>query len=345
MTVRRTLVHLYIFLISTGLWAQEYYFSNPIGMILSDAGKYDIKTGQWVLERRTEGNKEIRILYHNGAEDRRIIKTVDGNMYIIQELKNNSLMRESVYIKGRISEETEITSEGNKKVARYIWGSGNLEEIRYFKDGTLIYRDEFITGTTGALYKVIRVMPDGSSKIAGYDYGSRGIKRQWNINGEDKTIYFYNDDSLSVMEVYKDRDLVSSRKSVEDDQGKSQTDYNTLSKEKVKRKFDNSGRIIEEEITTPEKLRIIVYQYGTGDKLVEKTIKEPGFREVHEYHYDINGRLDREDVIQNGILQKKVKYLEEGRKEEIIYRHGTALMKVVLEDDVVISRENLVGRE
>ena len=289
---------------------------------------------EWVLEIKGSGSGEIRILYHNGKEDKKTSRENDGDTVTIKEWKGGSLKKVTVYKDGRILRE--MTSESTSV---FVWGKDNIREIKHFRNGDLVFTDKYLIGSKGVIYRITRVFPDGREETAGYNYGKGGITGQWNTEGESSILLFYKDNDLDEIDNYKGGELVSSTKYGSEADDSFQQEYNAGTGENVRRKYNGDGKIIEEEISSPGKVRIVYYSYNSSGLLSEKLIKEPGYREKHLYFYGAEGTEESEEVYKNNNLYKKIRYMEDGKREETVFRNGKPLKKVIIKDDVVIENE------
>lgn len=335
----RSLFCFYLLIVTFQAFPQEYYSSNPIGMVLEKTERTDLRFKEWVLEIEKKGSVETRVLYHNGEEDKRTTReNTEGNI-IIKEWDNSGKFTETVYRDGRMISQTTIEEGGEEKKAEVIWNAGTLKEVRHYTDGTLNYTDEYLVSSKGTLYQMNRVFPDGRTETEGYGYSGGGIAEHWSTASNNTALFFYKENKLQSIEDYQNKKLVSSSNFGGEQNGKYQVDYSTETEEKVSRKYTLDGKLLEEEITAPGKVRIIQYRYNDSNLLAEKLIKEPGYREKHLYFYTRDSKLENEDIYQNNQIYKKIHYLGDGKSEETIFRNGLPIKRVMVKDDVVVEEE------
>ncbi len=335
----RSLLVFYFLLLSFHAFSQEYYISNPIGMVLEKTGRTDLRFKEWVLEIEKKGSVETRVLYHNGEEDKRITKENREGNSVIKEWVNGGKFKETVYCGGRMLREITIEDGNEESRSEFIWEAETLRKVKHYKDDTLIFTDEYLVSGTGALYQMNRVFPDGRMETAGYGYNGEGIAEHWSTGSEKTSLFFYNNNNLQSIENYQNKKLVSSSNFGGGPDGKYQVDYSAESEEKVIRKYTSAGKLIEEEFTAPGKIRIVQYRYNDSELLSEKLIKEPGYREKHLYYYSSESKLQSEDIYKNNQIYKKIQYLKDGKSEETIFRNGLPLKRVMVKDDVVVEEE------
>lgn len=329
----------YILLFPLQAFPQEYYISNPIGMVLEKTERTDLHFKEWVLKIEKKGSIETRVLYHNGEEGKRTTRENADGKIIIKEWDKSGKFTETVYRNGRMISQTSIQEGGEESKADFIWDNGNLKEVKHYKDGTLLFTDEYLVSSKGTLYQMSRVFPDGRTETEGYGYDGGGIAEHWSTASENTTLLFYKDNTLQSIEDYQNKKLLSSSHFGGEQDGKYQVDYSTETEERVSRKYALDGKILEEEITAPGKVRIVQYRYNASDLLSEKLIKEPGYREKHLYFYSSDSKLENEAIYQNNKIYKKIHYLGDGKSEETIFRNGLPVKRVMVKDDVVVEEE------
>jgi len=333
----------YIFLILllflfSYLFAEDYYSSNALGMVLKKISPMVKDTYLWVIKDEFNSNGEIRTLYKNSREIKVIKRKKEGGKIIEEEWVEGKLKKESTYQGHFFLREKTFDNKGDTTTLHYVWNDDFLNRIDYYKNNTLVFSTHYILTNSGKIQQVRREYPDGKIETTGFQYSGKHLLTEWNSTDKDDTIYRYKRGFLTKIDKYNTNGLFSARVATGEAMNRKIIKDSNKNGDKILRKYDSKNRLIYEEFTGKDKGKIIIYTY-VGDKLSEKRIKSPGFREGHRYTYDSDGKLSLEKIFQNGDLIKDKIPLGNGKTEEIFYRNNEVLFKVYYKNGVVVKRE------
>lgn len=320
------------------LFAEDYYSSNALGMVLKKISPLVKDTYQWVIKDEINNNGEIRTLYKNSREIKVIKRKKDGGNIIEEEWVEGKLKKESTYQGRFFLREKTFDNKGNTTTLHYVWNDGFLNRIDYYKNNTLVFSTHYILTNSGKIQQVRREYPDGKIETTGFQYSGKHLLTEWNSIEKNDTIYRYKRGLLTKIDQYNTNGLFYSRVATGEATNLKIIKDSDKNGDKILRKYDSKNRLVYEEFTGKDKGKIIIYTY-VGDKLSKKRIKSPGFREEHRYTYGPDGKLSLEKVFQDGDLIKDKIPLSNGETEEIFYRNKTVLFKVYYKNGVVVKRE------
>ncbi len=324
-------------------FGQEYYVSNPLGMVLRSVTKYEKGSHPWILEIKAgDGGSEVRILYHNDSVDKKYIKRITESGTVISVWEGGRMVGQTEYSGRYVTKESVFSENGDVETTEYTRDGDRLKSVSRFRNDVLLFTDTFITGFNGRLYQVRRTYPDGRKDIFGVRYSGKEVASEWSKEGDRSSIYYFENNDLVGIQEYEGDKLVSYEEKSGDGSGVT-TGRDITKEETTVRKYDDKNRLVYQEVFGKDTNIVISYKYS-NDLLAEKLVKTPGNREKHVYSYDAGGNLLKEDVYVNNTLQKIIKPLGDGKMEETVFKNGIPLLKVVTKDGVEISRET-VGRD
>lgn len=320
------------------LFGVDYYSSNALGMVLKKISPMVKDTYLWVIKDEFNSNGETRTLYKNGRETKVIKRRKDGGKIIEEEWIEGRLKKESTWQGHFLLRERTFDNKGNATTLNYVWKDDFLNKIKYYKNNTLVFTTHYILAKNGKIQQVRREYPDGKIETTGFQYSGKYLLAEWSSTDNVDTIYRYKRGLLTKIDQYNTNGLFSTRVVTGVAMNQKIIKDSNKNGDKILRKYDSKNRLIYEEFTGKDKGKIIIYTYA-GDKLSEKRIKSPGFREDHRYTYNSGGKLSLEKVFQNGDLIKDKILLDNGETEEIFYRNKAVLFKVYYKNGVVVKRE------
>ncbi len=336
------ILFLYLFLSLFNAYSEEYYISNALGMLLKSVNTNEKNGYEWIVKREVTDGKDIRTIYHNNMEEKVLIREQFREKVVIKEFVDGNLKKETEYAGSRLLKETSIKDKSSVITTVNIWKGNLLKATEYYKNKVLMYKDNYLIGSDGRLHQVRRTFPDGSIRTSGFHFSGNYITTEWSNSGTEDTIYNFSKGSLSRIEKYDSSGLISVQEITAEGENRQETEGNLRNSEKILRRYDSKNRVIyEERESAQNQKKIVIYTYK-NDRLTEKIIKEPGLRERHLYSYSEDGILQKETVFVGDAMLKEIYSLENGGTEEVIYKDGIPLLKVVYEDGVIISKEPVI---
>ncbi len=211
-------------------------------------------------------------------------------------------------------------------------------------DGTLLYTEDYLYSTSGALRQVRRTPSAGEAGLTAYTYGSAGLSEERTTLGDTTTLDRY--DSRGRV-THREKRVSGATVSREDFTFRPDSDYLLSSVEKfpadgkqTDRSYDEKG-LLTGEITTAAGKVVETVTYARDDKgrVTTKSRHGPAGLEVWKYTLDEADKVTREAYFLGGNLAKVTVYGVEKLRTEELYKEGELLLKVSYDGDTRLREE------
>jgi hypothetical protein len=322
------------------------YRSNSFGMLLERIAPYLRDQSDWVMAITPSDGGEVRRLYDKGREVRRWDVTRKGDQKTERELAGGvvaarrtwdaagNLVVEDEYAVGKLSRRTLYTVKENR-----------LLRVRVQKaDGTVLYTEQYLYATNGALREVRRSEPGAAARLSAYVAGPAGLSEERNSIGGVNYVSRYDTRGRLVNRVQRRGDQVTSR---EDFVYRGDTDHLLGSVEKrpglneqVERRYDDDGRILGEvrrsgTLTTEE----LTWSRDDGGRATGRTRRTPAGFEAWKYTLDAEGKTTREEYWRAGMMEKVTIFGVGDLRTEDLYREDGLFLRVYYDGDKRLREE------
>jgi YD repeat-containing protein len=328
-----------------------WYRSDAIGLALEHLPGA-LREQPYLLLVQSRDGLEIRTLYHEGRELRR------------WELSGG---QERVYAEGSLAEERTYDGAG-RPLAEKLFAGGQLSESLQYRyglsglssvetrgpDGALRSRERYELGPGGELRRVRRdpIGGEGAQELALVSGGGRLYEERLS-GGERGLVSRYDPEGrVASQETWKERELqetleLAYQASAPGSAPASSAGRQPLSSEltvagtRTVTLYDPSGREISRQVSRGGKtVEAWSFRYdAAGNRAQVVRVDEHGTRQW-SYEYDAAGNLQREEERARGQLEKIVKYVEDGRVEEL-YRAGLPFLMVTYRGGLKVLEEFL----
>jgi YD repeat-containing protein len=332
-----------------------WYRSDAIGLALEPLpGARREEPYLLLVQSRCE--REIRTLYHEGRESRR------------WELAGG---QERLYADGSLAEERTCDDAG-RLLAEKLFTGGELSESRQYRyglsglssvetrgpDGALRSRERYELGPAGDLRRVRRESTggEGAQELALVSGGGRLYEERLSGGGRALVSRYDPEGRVTSQEIWQERDLQetlelaypasvpgSAPASVPGSAAGRQplSTERTVAGTRTVTRYDPAGREISRQMSRGGKtVEEWSFRYDAGGNRAQVVrVDEHGTRQW-SYQYDAEGNLGREEERSRGQLEKVVRYVEDGRVEEL-YRAGQMFLMVTYRGGVKVLEEFL----
>ena len=348
----------------------RWYVSDAAGIAYEAVPSRAALRSRWALEIRTLGRGEretayagalaaderieLKILYEDGTERRRIVSVLDYSGFARFEesrSKDGFLRRERYDSLRRLMEETTRAIDGSGVVVMYEWTGDRIRRaLAYELDGPNdepIWIDTYRYDRAGALRSVERE----KEAVAFFQDSRRGSPRSLEFRESDGSVVRTRFDEQG-----RERDTVrigpdgktvvsSDRVSYEAVSGggpapssRRTTDASGKPKDVF---LDGKGRIVREAILGADGAVLEETLTEWSDDRVSALVSVRGGRVRRtEYGYDPRGNRILERNFLDGVLERKVK--KEGTMEtEELYKNGALALRATYENGVLVREEYL----
>jgi len=337
-----------------------WYRSDAIGLALEPLP--GARQGEpYLLRVEWRGELEIRTLYKEKEESRR------------WELSPGL---ERVYAGGSLAEERSYDGAGRLLIEKSFEAGGALSGSRqchyglsglssvesYGPDGALRSRERYELGPSGELRRVRRESPGqaGGEELALVSSGNRLYEERLRGGGRSLVSRYDPEGRVSSQETWQEKELVESLDLAYPASGGPVgpasppgsaagrlplSTQRTVAGTRTVTLFDAQGRESSRQVSRGGKtFEEWTFRYdGGGNRVQAVRVDEHGI-EQWSYRYDEAGNLQREEYRARGQLVKVVRYVEEGRVEEL-YRAGLPFLVVTYRGGVKVLEEFLEGGE
>ncbi|MBL7007299.1 MAG: hypothetical protein ISR78_09485 [Spirochaetia bacterium] len=341
------LVSLFFLIIISPLRSAEnvFYTSNSIGMKLNEIVESEINNYEWVVKEISENEIVNETLYSNGTEvwhlesvskdQSRDIQIVypDGLVYT-GKYRDNLLLHESweypdaqiksvnyQYFSGELLKKTVFDGEFLSETTNYVRKSDGSLHLRNTNYHINNFSEILIIGSTSNISKTALGRKGDFSLIKSYQNGLQ-ITEKW-VSGKKIT----ND---REMQTTSSGELVISEKTPE---GRNITSY-----------YAENGNLTQQIIENKDSTETILHSYDKNDLLISKTIMTQDSKTVIVYSYNAEGLPETENIYEDGMLIKKITFLETGKREDI-YKGGSLYLIITYEEDGQTIKESKLAEE
>jgi antitoxin component YwqK of YwqJK toxin-antitoxin module len=335
------------------LFAQELvYRSNSFGMLLERIEPYRRDQSDWIMGVSRAGAKEIRRLYSKGKEVRRweVSVSADGTQRIERELARDVLAARRIYdAGGNLLQEDEYTAGRLAQKSMFTYRGNRLARMRLLKaDGSIVYTEQYVYGTSGALLEVRRTEPGGGVRLSSYVFGPAGLTEERNATRDVTFVARYDTRGRLASREQRRGDATLSREdfTYRADSDHLQSSLVTLPgrNEQVVRHYDEEGRLVSENRRASGELaEEIAYTRDEKGRMTGKSRRTPAGLETWKYTLDGDGKTMREEFYRRGLLERVTIYGEGNRRTEDYYRDDSVFLKVYYDGDQRLSEEVFEG--
>jgi hypothetical protein len=320
----------------------RYFRSNELGMALEEIGWYRTDEASYVLEVRTEPDREVRVLLHDRVEIRRwersrrqarvyeagLLSEVElldsrGRTAELREYREGALMRRTAFTYPRPSEvvATSFDAEGRTEFTErtLLTAQGSLRNVRRESPGG--EGSQFSLSMAADRLLEERAAADEHSLVKRYD--SRGRLSEQERWAGDKLV---------------ERETLQYR-------GEGRTLERSVTREAaagrtVTRSYDDKGR--EESVLVEQSGKIVeelVHERDGEGRVVRTTKRAAEGLEQWSYAYGTDGELVREEFRRRGSLERVTLFESEGRRIEELFRRGELFLRVTYQDGEKVREE------
>ena len=310
--------------------------SNDIGMTLQPVAPYLRDSTRWILSVQRTGANEVRRLFDNGKEVKRWETTWTEKQSRREEREysfgalsarrffdaSGDIVQEESYDAGTLTQKSLFTYAGDR-----------LSRTRTLApDGSLIWSEQYVYATNGALREVRRTGARGDERLSAYVSGPTGVSEERNTVGDILSVLRYDTQGRLVSREQRRGDDTLVR---EDFIYRSESPYLLSSQEKTPakgrvtdRRYDESGRLASE--TTTEKGAVteeVAFTRDEKGRVIAKGRRSAGGLETWKYSLDGQGKVTREEYFRLGSLQKVTVYGQGNLRTEEYYKDEDTMSK------------------
>jgi antitoxin component YwqK of YwqJK toxin-antitoxin module len=335
-----------------GFCQELLYRSNEFGMLLERIEPYRRDQWEWTMQVERNGSNEVRRLSDKGKEVRRweISLTKGGAQKVERELQGDVLVARRLYdAKGVLLQEDQYEAGEISQKSLFTYAGGRLTRMRVLApDGSLLYSEEYLYATSGALRVVRRIGAPEDARLSAYIMGSSGLSEERNTIGDALYINRYDAQGNMVCHEQQTGGATVSR---EDFAFRPDSDLLLFSTERhpgegkvIDRGYDDKGRLAS-EITTVKGAVVETVLYSRNDKggVKQKTRRSAAGLETWKYTLDDSGAVVREEYYQRGALAKVTVHGEGKLRTEELYKGGELILKVYYDGDTRLREEVYSG--
>ena len=326
-----------------------WYRSDAIGLALEPLPGARREEPYLLLVQSRDG-LEIRTLYHEGRESRRW-ELAAGQERVYAE---GSLAEERTYDgAGRLLAEKLFTGGQLSESLQYRYGLSGLSSVETRgPDGALRSRERYELGPGGELRRVRRDSTggEGAQELALVSGGGRLYEERLSGGGRNLVSRYDPEGRVASQETWQGRELQETLELAYPASGAdSSAGRQPLSTERTVdgtrtvTRFDAAGRETSRQLARGGKMvEEWSFRYDAGGNRAQVVkVDEHGTRQW-SYQYDAAGNLQREEERARGQLEKVVRYVEDGRVEEL-YRAGLPFLMVTYRAGLKVLEEFLEG--
>ncbi len=327
-----------------------WYRSDAIGLALAPLA--EARSGEpYLLRVEQRGGLEVRTLYADGKVSRRW--ELSPGLERVYDAKGSLTEERSYDGAGRLTTEKSFAEGQPSETKQYHYGLSGLSSVEsYGPDGELRARERYELGPDGELRRVRRESPgqSGAEELALVTAGERIYEERLKGGGRSLVSRYDPEGRVSSQETWRERELVESLDlAYSASTAGSAAGRLPLSTERMvggtrtQTLFDAQGREFSRRVSRGGKtLEEWTFRYdAAGNRVLAVRVDEHG-TEQWSYLYDAAGNLQREEWRERGQLVKVVRYVEEGRVEEL-YRAGLPFLVVTYRGGVKVLEEFLEG--
>ena len=325
-------------------FAEEYYESNILGMMLKEIDSPYDSTAEYILKvTRDEDGTEERILLRDGSEiSGTEIRKEENYLFevTVEEKKTTTVKRENgIIISEKIEKENEAAEE-----TKYNYNGRRLISADYILDDKIVYSDRYFYTDQGRLLNVERdYKEDGKESGISFIFNEGMISRFWSDSDERKNYIMYDQNGIVLNEYFGLDDWNEIREYVNmQDGGRRELITDRNNNYTTRLTFDKNNRLSEsllkdENGHTIERAEWIY----RGENLFEYKLRKDLSLEVYNYEWDGEGSLMKETYYKNGNIIQTTDYVNDDDYTELLYRNGRAVLEIKYADGVRIETVQL----
>ncbi|MCL2294588.1 MAG: hypothetical protein FWC36_06970 [Spirochaetes bacterium] len=321
------IIILLLFFVNTALvFPLQFFRSNSLGMQLAEISRFRIHEFEYYLEKITDGNKKIKILYKNSVPIRRTETHFSSAGTIQKEIiTENSRVTERTFRGQLVYREKVINTDDQSGYIRINRYNSNmlLDKIEEFSlDGRLQNSIRYERDSRGRVASVIRTTylenNERKEQISKYRFEGQHLLEEWHGNSDLIGYFIHYDSSGRISRILKtDGGIAVSEKRYFYDRNLYLRTEETFFKtaKRIIRNFTPGGLLTEEIIYIGERLVSRTNDYYDDDNRLVRRIRvipEGVERYIFEY---VDGELFSETKFFNGEIYRKRVY----RGNDVIY--------------------------
>jgi len=332
----------------------SYFRSNSLGMPLEKITAYQTDDYEYKLIRIMNDEGLVEELYRDKKLVQQARYEFKGDTVYARFYRDGKLIREDIEEDNRLQEEIFHVPEGMIR-QRYFWKDGNLMYLDIIQPDMKAERRRYVRSDAGQLVQILREEIDLSGNgtaaevVSSFQYGTeRESVSQWHVDETGCTHFLYQDDTMRTKEKYCRGVLVFQWKEYREGGMKVVTETHPVENYFSRSVFSEDGKIQDKIIRSDSGTEQEKYTYREG-VLIEKRLETAELTQVTEYMYSGdtgNGQdLLYETVYENAVQSKKISYLPDGQREVVLYRKGLPVVELLYQDEELIQRKSLIGKE
>lgn len=333
--IKKIIYTITIILITTHLYAEEYYVSNILGMKLDRIVESQTGEHNYYLKISIEKGIEIEELYNKDELIFTKRSTSAVNLLTVVTEKKDSTEKQ-IYRDGLLFTEETINDNTTEKTV-YTYKDRKLEQTQYYKDEQLVYTDYYLYTTSGRLLDVNRKYSNNlpSSRLS--FLFKNGKISNYQLDSEKQSNYVvFNENGIKLNEVFYEGAIKEKRNyGFNPDGTKFEKIFYPDKNESLLLSYDSRERIILSKLTDSEDVIIeeTSFEYQSG-RIKTQKIKGYLFLKRYDYEYDNDGKLVKEVFSLNGVIDKITDYIDAENYVETIYIEGTKSLEIVYRNGV-----------
>ncbi|HAK44555.1 MAG TPA: hypothetical protein DCO79_01355 [Spirochaeta sp.] len=326
-----------ILLLSTALFcfAEDYYESNILGMKLKQLESPETAGTDYILTIKIDdvGNEirfldkdRIRVskteLFREGARLTEQTEEADRSIRVVRE---NGII---------VSEFTE-RSDGSSELIDYSYTGRRLISTAVSIDGERAYSDSYYYTDSGRLLDVERNYSSSPDKLSlSFIFDNGRISSFW-MNSEDRGNYIrFDSEGIVLNEIFGSDGWNETREYSRLSDGRQvELIRNIDDGTSVTLTYDAENRLLD-SLSRDSEGRILVeseWQYKSG-RLISYKIRKELSLELFIFEWSGEGTLVKETYYKNGNIIQLTEYQDEDDFTELLYRNGTAVLKIIYAD-------------
>ena len=207
----RLFVFFFVLLLPLTAFTQTTFVSNALGMQIREIDGREALEYEYTLKVIEGEAKTTKLLFKNDREQKR---------WEIR-YENDSLVRETIYLAGRLDEdhfysdgkiESELYYDADKLIERreYSYINGALQEVAAFDgDNTEIYRDVYERSLDGRLRSIRRISQQ-TENLSSFTYSAGRLVGEWHATDDEGMLFRYHDGEKLSQETWEGLKLMLS---------------------------------------------------------------------------------------------------------------------------------------
>ncbi len=336
----------------------RFFRSNAIGLELEEIRRDAVEVHEYVLAVTRTREHELRVLTHDGTENRRTQVFFDDR----GRPRSETVTRIGVEVisrefdaAGRITREEVSrpvdpeTADANdavvlESVTMYAYRDGRLVGATSLDaDGELNSRDDYVYRADGSLRRIVRTHADGTERVSEFGVADgRVVEERHTVGSRYELARFDERGRVTVREQWVS-DARVGRSTYSYHPGTETTAYvrdeDSEAGSVEERWYDEAGRLVEDRMTVGT---VVVSsstrafdEHGRPERIATVT----GTRtRIEQFEYD-GDRLVRRELTEDGRPVVIEVALDDGSRREDRYREGVLVQRIFLDGDRRIREE------